>query len=169
MRKYDHINIKYINFKKKLQIVILKPPRIVRRLYHFPVPSSDFLSHSRSEESGLWPSYCDPWERKRATEGKGCSLSLGFWIWRGECREENVLRASFFASCALTSKGALRPRRHSGRKAGASPSIFVVNHSDSSRTVSIRSEEGYEPGFKCLFHCSWSEGTEMVRYAYVIR
>nr|AUS83487.1 hypothetical protein [Solanum tuberosum]UPE51236.1 hypothetical protein [Solanum tuberosum] len=78
--------------------------------------SSDFLSHSRSEESGLCPSYRYPWETKRATEGKGCSLSLG--LWRGEGREENVLRASFFASCVLTSKkGALRPRRHSGRKA----------------------------------------------------
>lgn len=77
--------------------------------------SSEFFSHSRSEESGLCPSYRYPWETKRATEGKGCSLSLGFF--RGEGREENVLRASFFAFCALTSKGALRPRRHSGRKA----------------------------------------------------
>ncbi|KAL0386659.1 UNVERIFIED_CONTAM: hypothetical protein Slati_4553200 [Sesamum latifolium] len=76
--------------------------------------SSDFLSHSKNEESGLCPSYRYPWETKRATEGKGCSLSLG--LWRGEGREENVLRASFFASCTLTSKMALRPRRHSGRK-----------------------------------------------------
>ena len=56
--------------------------------------SSEFLSHSRSEESGLCPSYRYPWETTRATEGKGCSLSLG--LWRGEGREEDVLRASFF-------------------------------------------------------------------------
>ena len=34
-----------------------------------------------------------------------------------ESKEENILRASFFTSCALTSKGALFPRRHFGRKA----------------------------------------------------
>lgn len=74
--------------------------------------SSYFLSHSRSEESGLCPSYRYPWETKRATEGKGCSLSLG--LWRGEGREENVLRARIYLACAGL---ALRPRRHSGRKA----------------------------------------------------
>nr|QGW48406.1 hypothetical protein [Raphanus sativus]QGW48643.1 hypothetical protein [Raphanus sativus] len=51
--------------------------------------SSHFLSHSRSEESGRNPSYRYPWETKRASEGKGCSLSLG--LWRGEGREEDVL------------------------------------------------------------------------------
>ena len=74
--------------------------------------SDEFLSHSRSEESGLCPSYRYPWETQRATEGKGCSLSLGQG--RGQGREENVLRASLFASCAGL---ALQPRRHSGRKA----------------------------------------------------
>jgi len=77
--------------------------------------SSEFLSHSRSEESGLCPSYRYPWETKRATEGKGYSLPLG--LWRGEGREEDVLRASFFASCTFTIQGALRPRGHSGRRA----------------------------------------------------
>ncbi|KAF3662536.1 hypothetical protein FXO38_02261 [Capsicum annuum] len=77
---------------------------------------SGFLSHLRREESGPCSSYHYPWETKTATEGKGCSLFLS--LWRGEDREENVLHASFFASCVLTSiKGALRPRRHSGRKA----------------------------------------------------
>ncbi|MCD7461840.1 hypothetical protein HAX54_047229, partial [Datura stramonium] len=47
---------------------------------------------------------------------QGFSLSLG--LWRGEGREEKVLRATFLGSCVLTSKkGDLRPRRHSGRKA----------------------------------------------------
>lgn len=76
--------------------------------------SSEFLSHSRSEESGLCPSYRYPWETKRATEGKGY-IPLG--LWRGEGREEDVLRASFFASCTFTIQGALRPRGHSGRRA----------------------------------------------------
>lgn len=71
--------------------------------------SYEFLSHSRSEESGLCPSYRYPWDIQRATEGKD-SLGQG----RGQGREENVLRASLFASCAGL---ALRPRRHEGRKA----------------------------------------------------
>lgn len=31
--------------------------------------------------------------------------------------------------------------------------------------MSIRSEEGYEPGLLRLYHCSWSEGSGMAWYA----
>ena len=31
--------------------------------------------------------------------------------------------------------------------------------------MSIRSEEGYEPGFKRFDHCSWSKGSGMAWYA----
>ena len=106
--------------------------------------SSYFLSHSRSEESGLCPSYRYPWETQRATEGKGCSLPLG--LWRGEGREEDVLRASFFASCALTStsKGALRPRRHSGRKADHYISLHQSRREASYLSLIHLHEQGIE-------------------------
>lgn len=43
--------------------------------------------------------------------------------------------------------------------------LLIFSRSEATRPVSIRSEEGYEPGFQRLYHCSWSEGSGMAWYA----
>lgn len=92
----------------------MRPPLLdlAKRECVFP---SGFLSHLRSEESSLGPSYSYPWETTRATDRKGWNLSLG--LCGGEGREEDVLHARVFAFCTLTSQRAPRTRRHSGRMA----------------------------------------------------
>jgi len=68
-----------------------------------------------AKKAGFAPATAILGKPKELPKERGAVSPLAFGEERAE--KKTSFAQVFFASCALTSKGALRPRRHSGRKA----------------------------------------------------